>query len=44
MYIIHLIFEGRNLTFMIYNDVNTKMGDVRHLFSSDDDILLGYIK
>jgi len=44
MYIIHLIFEGKSLTYMIYNDANSKMGDVRHLFSSDDDILLGYIK
>ena len=44
MYIINLIFDGKTSTFMIYNNINTKMGDVRHLFLSDDDILLEYFK
>ena len=44
MNIVNLIFEGRSLTFLIYNNIDSKIGDVRHLFSSDDDILLGYIK
>ena len=44
MNIVNLIVEGRSLTFLIYNNIDSKIGDVRHLFSSDDDILLEYIK
>jgi len=44
MNIVNLIFEGKSLTLLIYNNIDAKMGDVRHLFLSDDDILLQYIK
>jgi len=42
MNIVNLISRRNGLTFLFYTNINCGIGDVRHLFLSDDNILFEY--
>ena len=42
MIVVNLISKRNFLTFLFYNNIDCGIGDVRHLFLSDDNILFEY--